>query len=180
MVSVQLLLPFAATDLPPASDVLAPQLLDTLTLPPAAGSTVGLTAIEQVPAVVPACVQLTLMLPLPSDVAVNDALVQDSVAAVVGTGTANPAEATAAASTRLRVRFVYMVYLEKRWRRATSAQSKPWAIYGKDISAMKLSLYGAATRAATADKRFDFVLLMRSFAGPSCARGACRKKRRDL
>jgi len=46
-----------------------------------------------------------------------------------------------------------MVYLEKRWRRATSAQSKPCAIYGKDVYAMKLSLYGAATRAATADKR---------------------------
>jgi hypothetical protein len=48
---------------------------------------------------------------------------------------------------------MYMVYLEKRWRRATIAQSKPWAIYGKVVSAMKLSLNGAATRAATADKR---------------------------
>jgi hypothetical protein len=65
------------------------------------------------------------MLPLPSGVAVNVALVQESEAAMEGTGTANPAEATAAASTRLIVRFMYMVYLERRWRRATKAQSKP-------------------------------------------------------
>jgi hypothetical protein len=63
IVSVQLLLPFAATDLPPASDVFAPQLVDTLTLPPAAGRMVGLTEIEHVPVVVPGCVQLTVMLP---------------------------------------------------------------------------------------------------------------------
>ena len=81
----------------------------------------------------PAAVQLTLMLPCPSGVAENAAPVQEIVAPIVGTGTANPAEATAAASTRLMVRFMYMVYLEKRWRRATSAQSKPWAIYGKDV-----------------------------------------------
>jgi threonine/homoserine efflux transporter RhtA len=79
--------------------------------------------------------------------------VQEIVPAIDGMGAANPADATAAASTRLMVRFMYMVYLEKRWRRATSAQSKPWAIYGKEVCAMELSLYGAATRAATADKR---------------------------
>src|SRR4051812_44023362 len=122
MVSVQLLAPLWATALPPATDVFEPQLVETLTLPPAAGRTPGLTEIEQLPVFVPACVQLTLMLPLPSDDAVNDALVQESVALMVGTGTANPADATAAASTRLMVRFMYMVYLGKRWRRATSAQ----------------------------------------------------------
>jgi hypothetical protein len=110
-----------------------PQFADTLTLPPAAGRTPGLTEIVHVPVVVPGCEHETLMLPLPSAVAVNVALVQEIEPAIVGTGTANPADATAAASTRLMVRFMYMVYLEKRWQRATSAQSKPWAIYGKEF-----------------------------------------------
>jgi len=156
IVSVQLFVLFCETALPPDSDVFAPQLVDTVTVPPLAGNTDGLAEIEHVPPlVVPACVQLTLMLPLPSDVAVNDAAVQERLAPMVGTGTANPADATAAASTRLMVRFIYMVYLENRWRRATSAQSKPWAIYGKDVFALTVSLYGAATRAGTADKRFN-------------------------
>jgi len=156
MVSVQLLEPFCATAFPPASDVLAPQLVETVTVPPLTGNTDGLAEIEHVPPppVVPDCVQLTLMFPLPSDVAVKEAAVQERLAPIVGTGTANPAEATAAASTRLMERFVYMVYLENRWRHATIAQSKPWAIYGKDVLALTISLYGAATRAGTADKRF--------------------------
>ena len=156
IVSVQLLEPFWATDLPPESDVFAPQLVETVTVPPLADSTDGLAEIEHVPPlVVPDWVQLTLMFPLPSDVAVNDAAVQERLAPIVGTGIANPAEATAAASTRLMERFIYMVHLENRWRDATIAQSKPWAIYGKDICALTISLYGAATRAATADKRFS-------------------------
>ena len=156
IVSVQLLEPFWATDLPPESDVLAPQLVETVTVPPLADSTDGLAEIEHVPPlVVPAWVQLTLMFPLPSDVAVNEAAVQERLAPIVGTGTANPAEATAAASTRLMERFIYMVHLENRWRHATIAQSKPWAIYGKDIFALTVSLYGPATRAGTADKRFN-------------------------
>jgi hypothetical protein len=106
--SVQLLVPLAVSDFPPDSEALAPQLVDTVTFPPADESTDGLTEIEQVPLVVPACVQLTLMLPLPSDVAVKLALVQESVAPMDGTGTANPADATAAASTRLMERFVYI------------------------------------------------------------------------
>ena len=155
IVSVQLLEPFWATDLPPESDVFAPQLVETVTVPPLADSTDGLAEIEHVPPpVVPDWVQLTLMFPLPSDVAVNDAAVQERLAPIVGTGIANPAEATAAASTRLMERFIYMVHLENRWRHATIAQSKPWAIYGKDVFALTISLYGAATRAATTDKRF--------------------------
>ena len=154
IVSVQLFEPFCDTDFPPASDVFAPQLVETVTVPPLAGNTEGLAEIEHVPPlVVPACVQLTLMLPEPSDVAVKDAAVHERLAPIVGTGNANPAEATAAASTRLMERFMFMVYLENRWRRATIAQSKPWAIYGKDVLSLTISLYGAATRAGTADKR---------------------------
>jgi hypothetical protein len=67
------------------------------------------------------------MFPFEPGVAVK--LLQESVVLDVGTGTANPAEATAAASTRLMERLICMVYLEKRRRRATSAQSKPCAIY---------------------------------------------------
>jgi len=63
MVSVQLLVPLWETDLPPDTDVLAPQLVDTATLPPAAERTLGLTEIEHVPVLVPGCVQLTVMLP---------------------------------------------------------------------------------------------------------------------
>ena len=93
------------TDLPPVTDVFAPQLVETLTVPPEAGNDVGLTLIEQEPVVVPGDVQLTVMLPELSADAVNDVLVQVSVAAWTGIGARmKPLEATAAASARLMVR----------------------------------------------------------------------------
>jgi hypothetical protein len=121
--------PLCDSAFPPDSDAFAPQLVETVTLPPEAGSAVGDTEIEHVPVVVPGDVHVTLMLPFPSATAWKLELVQASDAANVGTGTAKPAEATAAASTRLMVRSICMVYLEMRRRRATSAQSKPCAIY---------------------------------------------------
>src|SRR5690349_19678219 len=101
MLSVQLFVPVAVTALPPDTEAFAPQLVVTVTLPPAAVSTVGLTEIEHVPVVVPACVQLTLMFPLLSATAVKLPAVQDRLAPIDGSGTANPVDATAAASTRL-------------------------------------------------------------------------------
>jgi hypothetical protein len=94
--------------------------------------------------------------------AVNVELVQLNDADIVGIGTANPAEATAAASTRLIERFMYMVYLEKRWRRATGAQSKPCASYGNNLMTMTFSL---GRRRRTGDFRgqtVDFVWVARS------------------
>jgi hypothetical protein len=49
-----------------------------------------------------------VMLPLPSEDALKLALVHESVAPIDGPGTANPADATAAASTRLMERFMDM------------------------------------------------------------------------
>jgi hypothetical protein len=126
-----------------------------VTVPPLAGSTDGLAKIEHVPPpVVPAWVQLTLMFPLPSDVAVNDAAVQERLAPIVGTGTANPVEATAAASTRLMERFIYMVHLEIGGDTPPLPRASPGPFTGRMFFALTISLYGAATRAATADKRF--------------------------
>ena len=61
----------------------------------------------------PACVQLTTMLPEPSGAAEKLLLVQESVALNVGIGAANPADATAAASTRLIERFICMITSKK-------------------------------------------------------------------
>jgi hypothetical protein len=155
MASVQLLLATTTgADLPtgPASAVFMPQFADTLTLPPAAGRTPGLTEIVHVPVVVPGCEHETLMLPLPSGVAVNVALVQEIEPAIVGTGTANPADATAAASARLMVRFMYMVYLSggnvPPVHRASPGPLRKGYLCDEAL------LYSAATRAATADKQF--------------------------
>jgi hypothetical protein len=61
----------------------------------------------------PASTQLTVMLPEPSGVA--EKLEQLSCVAYTGAGaTKNPPEATAAASTRLILRLICMVYLENR------------------------------------------------------------------
>jgi hypothetical protein len=60
-------------------------------------------------------VQVTVMFPVPSLDAKKDPAAHDSVSATAGYGTANPADATAAASTRLKVLFTYMVYLEAGW-----------------------------------------------------------------
>jgi hypothetical protein len=72
-------------------------------------------------------------LPEPSADAVNDVLVHVSVAACTGIGaTMNPPVATAAASTRLMLRWISMVYLEKRRRVAAIAPglfSNPCANY---------------------------------------------------
>ena len=103
--SVQLVDDVAETDLPPLTAEFAPQFVVTLTVPPDAGSDVGLTAIEQEAPPVLGDVQLTVMLPEPSADAANDVLVQVSVAAWTGIGTmVKPLDATAAASTRLMMR----------------------------------------------------------------------------
>jgi hypothetical protein len=127
IVSTQLFVPLCDSALPPDSDVFAPQLVDTETLPPEAGNEVGETLIEQLAVPPPASTQFTMMVPFEPGLAVK--LLQASVALNVGTGTANPVEATAAASTRLMERLICMVYLEKRRRRATYAQCKHCAIY---------------------------------------------------
>ena len=103
--SVQLVDDVAETDLPPLTEEFAPQFVVTFTVPPDAGSDVGLTAIEQELPLVLGDEQLTVMLPAPSADAVKDELVQVSVVAWTGIGTmAKPLDATAAASTRLMMR----------------------------------------------------------------------------
>src|SRR6185312_11656618 len=98
------------------TDVLEPQFVVIVTVPPDDGTVEGLTLTEQLDGGGdPACVQLTVMLPEPSAVAVNDDDVQTSCVANAGRGaTKNPPEATAAASTRLMLRLICMVYLENR------------------------------------------------------------------
>jgi hypothetical protein len=103
--SVQVVDDVAETDLPPLTAEFAPQFVETLTVPPDAGSDVGLTLIEHEPPLVVGDVQLTVMLPPPSADAENDELVHVSVAAWTGMGAmAKPPDATVAASTRLMVR----------------------------------------------------------------------------
>ena len=88
-----------------AHEVTEPQFAAvSVTLPPEAGSDVG-EAVSEHATVLPGAVQLTTILPALSAVAVNVVLVHVSDAADAGIGaTANPVEATAAASTRLMVR----------------------------------------------------------------------------
>jgi len=124
----------AVTDLPPVTDGVVQPLEEMLTVPPDAGSDVGLTLIvQEAPPPVLGDVQLTVMLPEPSADAVNVELVHVSVAACTGIGaTMNPPVATAAASTRLMLRWISMVYLEKRRRAAAIAPglfSNPCANY---------------------------------------------------
>ena len=98
--SVQLFVPVCDSDLPPDSDVLAPQLVDTVTLPPEAGSAVGETLMLQVVVVPPpASTQLTTMFPFEPGVA--EKLLQESVVLDVGTGTANPVVSAHSAARRL-------------------------------------------------------------------------------
>jgi hypothetical protein len=163
-----------------AHDETVPQLLAvSVTDPPAEVNEGGFAVIEHV-AELPGVLQLTLKLPCPSGDTENVPPAQERLAPNVGTGTAaNPADATAAASTRLMFRFMYMVYLGKRRRHATIAQSKPCAIYGMTFLVMTFSLDGAATRAATADKRltsYSSAILDKT----SCRELRCAKKEAGL
>ena len=108
IVSVQLVVVWPTGDPAFVHDEIVPQLLDVnRTDPPDADNNIG-EALSVHDVLEPGDVQETTMFPLPSAVALKLALVHESDApTAIGAGTVvRPADATAAASTRLIVRFV--------------------------------------------------------------------------
>jgi hypothetical protein len=94
--------------LPPVHEETVPQLADSATLPPVAGTDVGLAESVHVVDPDPGSLQLTMMFP-PEALAVKLELVHVSCAPNAGMGTANAARGAAAASTRLTSRIVFML-----------------------------------------------------------------------
>jgi hypothetical protein len=122
MLSCQLV-PLPATELFFVQETVAPQLLDTVTLPPLAGNDVGEAATVQDGFVVPP-LQLIVTLLAESTLDVQLPPLMVIVTPSEGVGMTIQADETAAASTRLTDRNMCMAYLEKRRRLAAMAQRK--------------------------------------------------------
>jgi hypothetical protein len=122
MLSVQpVLLPAAELFL--VHETVAPQLLDSETVPPLAGSDVGCADTVQDGVVVPP-LQLIVTLLAESTLDVQLPPLMVIVTPSEGVGATTQADETAAASTRLTDRNMCMAYLEKRRRLAAMAQRK--------------------------------------------------------
>jgi hypothetical protein len=127
-------------------------------------------------------VQLTTMLPEPSEPAVNVELVQVSEAANVGIGaTANPVEATAAASTRLMLRWFVCIGLPRK------AAAKPRHCAEQALRHMGDRIYDDDILPGRPPPRGDmprtsgrFVFVMRPKPGRKAATHGPQKKRRDF
>jgi hypothetical protein len=178
MLSIQLV-PLPAAELFLVQETLAPQLLDTVTLPPLAGNDVGEAETVHDGVVVPP-LQLIVTLLAVSTLDVQLPPLMVIVRPSEGVGATMQADETAAASTRLTDRNMCMAYLEKRRRLAAMAQRKRCARLSTNSRMFYASPY--RIRRAWIGYRQTVTCAARGFLWPPrrALAGASRKKRRDF